>query len=259
MSYRGFSSITMIGITNPLLHTANDKSLLESHQLTRGLVPYLRQAHNELLQLQDLPTDVEIKARELTEKAGELDGLYNDRYRSFYSILSGLAAVTPNDIRRYKLKRMRDALMPEGLNCGQSSFLEESQRVEVAVSRLTPDMKKMLQETVVMEKSLYHIFSEWVDAGRRLGEVERQRVRLGESDPIASETLTKVQNARHQWLRVMNALVSIVQLDSEYVPEQLRTDILQPLRTAESNHARTFSETSADDMIHASSEGAGKA
>ncbi len=114
----------------------------------------------------------------------------------------------------------------------QDSYLSESGAVELAVSRLTPEIEAVLAGNAVEGKSLRSYFDEWVALGRELGDIERRRVRIAERDEDEEVTQQDVLNARHQWIRTVNALKCLLELESD-IPEETRIRILQPLRNAE--------------------------
>ena len=87
------------------------------------------------------------------------------------------------------------------------------------------------------DRNVFQMFNEWVEAGRQLGDVERERVRLAESQSDDQVTAQDMQQARYRWIRVVNALTTLLDLESDF-PEEDRIRILQPLLTAEEKFAK---------------------
>ena len=246
MSKRDFPTTTMIAISDPMADSEQDKPLLESYAPTAGIMPHVVRAHNELLRIQFSPGKVKQKLIELAEKAATIDMAHDKAYRLLHNILNSLATIASGE-RKRKLETVRDALMPEGLSGTQASYLSEAGRVKVAASRITPEMETTLRETVVEGYNLYDLYTQWQDAGEQLGQVERERVRLSESEADGAITLSDVQKARFLWVRTMNVLVDIIELDPD-APKELENHILQPLRNAEAKYARKTSKSTEESV-----------
>jgi len=233
---KSFDVPTMIAISDPWVDERKDKPVLLSVPLIAGLVPILEEAHNPLLRLQLKPSEADAAMRSLTEQALALDGEQDDRYRSLHSILTGWAAVS-SEARRAILERLRDTLLPEGLGGTQRTYLAESGNVELAVSKMTPEMETTLKEIVVDGTTAFQLFNEWVELGRKLGDVERERARIAQTQSGTGVTAKDIQNARYRWIRAVNALSTLLELESD-IPEDIRIRILQPLRAAEAKLAQ---------------------
>ena len=240
MSLKKFPTTTMIALSDPMADPEKDRGVLEAYPPSAGIVRFLVDAHNGLLRIHVPPDEVTQKLKVLSDRALALDGRHDDAYRRFHGALTVLASIASEE-RRQLLEGIRDTLMPEGLLGVRDSYLSEAGRVEVATSRMTPEIEKVLRETVVEDKSLFQLFTDWVAAGRELGDVERERVRLSEKDSADTITLSDVQKARFYWIRAMNALVDVLALDPA-LPEELQNRILQPLRHAEAKQARKKSK-----------------
>lgn len=223
---------TMIAISESWVNPEKDRLLLESKALTAGLVPILAREHNELLRARVTGSDMEGTLKALSEKALEFDGRHDEAYRSLHGMLTALAMMSDTG-RREKLNEIRELLMPEGNSGTQRSYLAESGSVEQAASLLTPEMETLMNDIEVDGRSLMQLFSEWVDAGRKLGDVERERTQLAElKESEKRMTGRDVQKIRYRWIRAVNALSSLLELESD-IPEEMKTKILQPLRNAE--------------------------
>jgi hypothetical protein len=230
----------MIAISDPWVDSIKDKPLLESVPLTAGLVPILAATHNQLLVLRIVPAAKEALMQTLSSQAWTLDTDHDDKYRALHSILSGWAQVS-NTARRLEIETVRDTIFPDGLAGTQRTYLAESGNVELALSQITPAIEAVLNSIVVDSKSMFELFHEWVTVGRELGNVERERARLTEKDAGSGVTAKDILLARFKWIRAVNALCALLDLDSE-IPEDTRIRLLQPLRTAEAKFARKKSQ-----------------
>jgi hypothetical protein len=152
-------------------------------------------------------------------------------------ILTGWAAASSDETRRRVIENIRDTLLPDGLSGTLRTYLAEAGNVEMAATRITPEMESTLKGIVVDGRSLFQLFNEWVEVGRKLGDVERERARLAEKQTVGGVTAADVQRARFKWIRSVNALCAVLELESGF-PEEDRVRILQPLRTAEAKLAK---------------------
>ena len=168
--------------------------------------------------------------------AAILDTTHDEAYRTLYGMLTSLALMS-GDERRAKLDDIREALMPEGTHDPQLTYLAESGTVEVATSMLSREMEALMRGIDVDGRSLMQLFNEWVDAGRKLGNVERQRTQLAELRGNKRVAGRDIQNSRYQWIRAVNALIALLDVDSD-ISEETKAQILQPLRSAEKEHTR---------------------
>ncbi|MBN2529040.1 MAG: hypothetical protein JXR76_21805 [Deltaproteobacteria bacterium] len=169
----------MVAITDPMVDENKDRNLLEGYVPTAGIVPYVIRAHNTLLQVQETPTDAAQNMRVYMEKAAALDERHDECYRLFHATITGLSVVE-DEAEAKLLIPICDTLLPDGLLGPQNAYLAKAGRVELATSRMTPEMEVILKESVVRDKTLYQLFTDWADAGRALAELERERVRFNE-------------------------------------------------------------------------------
>ena len=235
MSVRTMDAATMIAVSDPWVDPQRDRPLFESYPLIAGMVPIVGTAHAELLRVRVTPSENKAAAKLLSEKALALDTEHDDRYRGIYTLLSTWASVS-KEKRRATIEKLIEELFPEGLAGTQRSYLAEAGNIELAASRLTPEAEKTLASIVVDKQNMLQLVNEWIVVGRKLGEVERERARLTET---ADNRITaqEVMQARYQWIRAVNALRALLELESD-IPEDVRVRILQPLRTAEAKLAR---------------------
>ncbi len=231
-----FDVPTMIGISDPWVDDEKDKPILESMPLTAGLVPILVTTHNRLALLRLIPSETEKVMHSLSERAGVLDLAHDEKFRSLYWLLIGIAAASENE-RRAEIEEVIDTLMPDGLAGTQKSFLAESGAVELAVSKMHPKIEGILKGIVVDGKSCLERFDEWTASGRELGDVERERARITKKQAQNVVTAKDVVKARFKWIRAVNVLVELFDLDED-IPEETRIRILKPLRNAEAKFAR---------------------
>lgn len=235
MGFNAFDIPTMVAVSDPWVNEAKDKPLLASQPLIAGLVPILEKAHTGLLRIRVTPSDQAAEAKRLSETAFALDSEHDARYRALHAILTGCAAISAEK-ERTAIENLLSELLPEGAAGTQRSYLAESGAVELADSRMTPEKERLLRSLEVAGKNVFVLFNEWVAVGRRLGDVERERVRLGETSADRI-TAKDVQQARYSWIRAVKALLALLELDSD-ISDETRIRILQPLRTAEAKFAK---------------------
>ena len=241
MSYKSFDAPTMLAISGPWVDAMKDRPLLEGCPVTAGIVSVIADSHNEVMRMMVASDNIDEELKSLTGQTQALDGVHDDKFRSLHGLFTAMAAVS-EEPRRSQLEAARDLLMPDGLMGVQRSFLAESANVEVAVQRLTPEIETLLQDVAIGEKTMHDLFNEWVESGRELGAMERKRAQFAEESSANRVTAKDLQQARYRWIRTVNALTSLLELDYNF-PEEMHTRILQPLRAAESKQSRAKAST----------------
>ncbi len=236
MSMKYFDVATMIAISNPWVDELKDKPVLVASPVTAGLVPFIEAAHRNLMALHVSSSEKEELLRSLTERIASLDKSYGEKLRILFALLTSLAAAS-SPSRRTALEEALQVLFPGGLTINQKSFLASAGHVELAVTRMTPEMETLLSDIVIEERSLLDRFNEWVAVGRELGDLERERTRIVEPEEDGTVRQRDILRARFTWIRVVKLLAGLLEVDSD-IPEADRTRILQPLRTAESKVRR---------------------
>ncbi|MBN2529730.1 MAG: hypothetical protein JXR76_25290 [Deltaproteobacteria bacterium] len=243
MSTVRFDVPTMIAISTSWVNAKKNRRLLEAHPLTAGLVPILETVHTDLLNTTVVPSELAEKSKALSDEAARLDGLYDAGYRLLHSMLTATSLAYPEN-QRMPLENLVNTLLPEGAAGTRQSYLAESGAVELAFSRLTPEMEAILRNIAVANMTLYEVFNKWVDAGRRLGEVETERALLMDQKKDENRiTGRDVQKARYRWIRAVNALESMLALESD-ISDADKARILQPLRRAEARFVKRNSGAS---------------
>ncbi|MBN2528671.1 MAG: hypothetical protein JXR76_19940 [Deltaproteobacteria bacterium] len=237
MSYKSFDASTMLAISGPWSDDTQDRPLLEGCPVTAGIVPIIVDSHNEVMRMMVASDNIGEKLKALTDQTQTLDGDHDDKFRSLHGLFTAMAAVS-EEPRKSQLLEARDVLMPEGLMGVQRSFLAESANVEVAREKLTPEIEALLKDVSIGAKTMYDLFTEWLESGRKLGAAERKRAQFQEESAAVRVTARDLQQARYRWIRTVNALAALLELDYNF-PKDMRTRILQPLRTTEAKQSRT--------------------
>ncbi len=113
----------------------------------------------------------------------------------------------------------------------------ESGSVEIATAKMTPAIEGVLSSIVVEGKSALDLFRKWTIIGRELGDVERERVRIDETPEESVVSVKDILKARFKWIRAVNALIALLDLDEE-IPEETRIRLLSPCATRRRNSPR---------------------
>lgn len=213
--------------------SAARKALLAVGELG-GLFPRVEAAHSALLDAR--PSAPSGRLAALMSEAAALDITHDGLIRGVHAVLGAFALLAEGPEQAEPFLRLRDYLLPEGLDHTQKTFRGEAGAAEMLASRLEADagVKKQLKEILVGKKALGTFVQRWIEAGRQLGRLEDERAQL-EATP-ADGSGAKVVAARNAWIRAVNALIANAELAE--VDEATDRLIFGALRLAERNAER---------------------
>lgn len=182
------------------------RGALASRSLLASLLGELVAAHAGLLSVRRRPA--EPRRDEIARQAAALDVVHDTLVRGIHETLTGVSRLSSEGA---SLLSLRDALLPEGVaGASQQTYRGQAGYAKLLAERLTPELRAQLDGVVVGGTSLLASVESWMDAGRRLGEFEEEATRIEQR--LAPSTAAQVNEARLRWIRVVNALESLVDL-----------------------------------------------
>ncbi len=209
--------------------TEANSAILATPQLA-GLLPLVDTAHQALHKAQ--PKAVDPRLAKLQEKAAGLDLRHDEVIRGVYGLLTALASLAGAGLTADGLLRLRDLLFPDGLEATQKSYREEAGAATLLKTRLAADAaaKKQLKDIPVFKHNLSHYIDELFKVAQELGAAEQERAQLAPAAGGSSDAQRTLE-ARNQWIRAVNALVSVA--NATQVSEDARRTIFGALQLAE--------------------------
>lgn len=110
------------------------------------------------------------------------------------------------------LLALRDYLVPDGLSSQNKTYGGEAGQAEQLAIRLTPEVRKRTDDLIIGEgagaMTLTAYLDEWIAIGRKLGNYDAERGRIENAPSEGAE----LHNARLDWVRAENAMVSIAEM-----------------------------------------------
>jgi len=211
MAFKRLTAQEMIQLSAPWV-TPNDpaSAALAKVPLLAALLPQLEAAHRAIFEVQAQNEDPKAKSLSLAE--AELDASHDDLVRGIHGALSALSELSPS---ADDLLRMRDLLLPDGLDHTRKTYRGEAGHAAIVASRLDDGLRARMKSVTLHDKNLLELVDAWLDGARKLGTLEEERARL--SAPSAT-TAAQINAARLGWVRVTNALVAnaeLAQLDAD--------------------------------------------
>jgi hypothetical protein len=194
-----------------------------------GLVPRIEKSHTELVEAQPDVKDPRLAV--LMRDAAAVDLRHDGVIRGVEAITLGYSLLIGDDPRATLLKKLREVLLPDGLDAIQKTYRAEAGAAELLKTRLakSPDVTAALATIAVFDRTLSDYVGEWIACAERLGDLENERASLVKA-PGAGDG-ARLFNARNRWIRAVNALVANAAL-AELDPAT-DTLILGALRLAE--------------------------
>ena len=220
-------------------------SMLAAHALTQGYPGEFTAMRAEFDALGG-PADASVE--QLAQKLRDEAGKQNARYDSGVSLTvaalelaAGFYRFRGEEAKARQIDAMSARMLPEGGSHTLRSFSAQGGHAERTAAQVSDDdaLKAALAALPLPEDSnLYdHVVAEWIQAGRKLGEVERQRMDLPQ-DAAASLAQRRVQ-ARNRWFALAAGLAGAVGL-TRALTDADREFILRPIvQTAEKAAGRS--------------------
>jgi hypothetical protein len=235
MALKNLRTEVMLELSGAWLDPQRDRTFLEADPLLSGLLPKLVEAHEQLLaaEHEKSESDWEQQLEQLQREETEKDAYHDRKIRGTWWVLCGLAELSDNQLTKKSLLELRDTLLPGGLASVLRSYAEEAGEAQALEQRLSETHWQLLKSiNLLEEQSLEHHVRQWVQAGHALGELEERRKQLYQDRSLFQRPhLTQLQ-ARDQWVRVVMALVHLIQVD-EHQSRILDAQVIQPLALAE--------------------------
>jgi len=224
------STAEMLSLSQGFLlpeHPAN-QALVALPEMTSLLVR-LREVHQILLASQS-PDDV--RANSLQQEILSLDAEHDELVRGIDHLCRGAAHTAEDAETRERWDRLRELLLPGGHDMAELDYAVQAGNaalLEPIFEGLPAADKKLLKGMVSGKRSLFEIVERWIGVGKELGQKEMER----QSVPV-TPTDAALRDARHQWARIVGAMVSMLHL-SELLGElapAIKQHVLGPLRAA---------------------------
>ena len=204
MALRSLLLEEMVRISEPWLDSDKEAyRILNGNTVLAGIQPLIAQAHAALTAA--LPTDHSERVAQLTAAMAEADGEHDRRLRAVYETLCVLAPLDGTG----QIKPLLEKLLPDGLAHNSRTYRAEAGYASLVQSRLTADDRALLASQGVGQTTALSLVEAWLSAGRRLGELEEERVQLENTGRSAAGAANE---ARLGWIRVVNALLPLAEL-----------------------------------------------
>jgi len=252
MSLMKITTPTMARVSAGWLDARRARPILEGFTRGRGLLVHIQSAHQGLLGVQAIGSDLDAQIAECVQRSQTLNGRFNVFTRAIYSVLTGAAELCEDPVLAEQCTAARDAIFPQGMQIVQWSYADKAGEVELVGARRTPEVDATLKSVILPDRAtVFERVEAWVQTGQSLGENEslrREFERKREAKGGATVTPGDVQAARRQWARVARALlddVALEQLDAES-DARLTGELRRALAQASAKHA-VVDDTTRDD------------
>lgn len=216
MALRRLTTDEMVSSTTTWVTPGHpDRLALESAPATAALVPEMIESLDALGRTH-FNNSVSLQLGKLSRTQKKIDINHDDVLRGIWHYLSAAAYLASNESQRENLLRIRNLLLPEGLVATQKSYRQEAGQASLAAARLTAQDKRLLARIPTMSGTLLDAVNRWFELAASLGQLDRERTTLSESQtPAAGDALA----ARNRWIRVVQAIRAVLALSGDSSPE----------------------------------------
>lgn len=233
MAYRDFPTTTMVELTAPWLDPAKQEPLLRSFPQTAGLMENIEEAHQTLLRLQPVESELRATIQALIAEIFELDRRHDRKLRGSFQLLTALAELAEAPEGAAALLTLRDTLFPQGLSAINLPYRDEAGHARLIAERLTDAQREALAAIPAGSTHLLAHLTDMIDTARTLGEqaealrLARERLAFDEGAVTRADLLA----ARRQWVRVVQRVED--NLSFTRATDAERALILGPLHSAD--------------------------
>lgn len=236
MSKRDLTTQSMVSISERWADPEKEKPVLERYPLTAALLPRLVKAHTNLVRFQRASSETQGEIAALQKEQAALDAEHDRKIRGVFGFLTSLAELSDTEDRARHYLDLRDKLLPDGLRAVQRSYVDQGGEIVLLQGRLDDVAKRALADIGTPEGPLHLHVQAWMKAATRLGQLEQKRLDLTSGASPSDTRKSDVLRARNEWIRVVNALQTNLQLD-EVTPEDMHR-IFRYLDAAEAKASR---------------------
>jgi hypothetical protein len=234
MALKSLSTEEMVQISSAWVSPQDPaRGRLQARPRLTSLLPDLEQAHRAIVAV--IPEATNPRLAQIAELSAAEDAVHDRVVRGLFGYLSDAALL---DERGPELLALRDLLFPDGISAvihatyrGQAGYAARLRE------RLTPETKALLAQLTIRTGASHTLgdhVETWLAAAEKIGKLqdEAARVAVAASPSQAAQIVT----ARNNWIRVVNAFLSIAELDA--LDEESERLIFGPLRDAEATAER---------------------
>lgn len=237
MSMTYLTGEAMLAVSHDLLSDTAKRSLLERDPLSASLIDRMQEVHRDLAILTRDDGELQARLRELSEQLRVSDQIHDRLSRGIYRALESAAdlASTPDEGRPFI--EVQELLFPEGLSINALSFREQSGNVIKVSKRATATVRETLAKVEINHHTLEDYFDKWVENGAELGRLVAERASLSGDEDTTRVSASDLREVRARWIRIMNVLLSTLELIE--LPEPDRRRLLANLHEAKAAATRS--------------------
>ena len=224
----------MVGATGGWVNPEQERPVLEGIKEVAGYVEKMTGAHNGLIDVQvsGEKDNAAKKLKAMSEQADLIDTRHDNFIRGINAILEGTILLTEDGKTAESMRGVQNRIFPEGLSAVNRTYLEEAGEIEMAKGRLNEEAFGLLRSVPILNGNLKDAVKEWFATGSKLGNLERERKQAAQQANSA-DTVTRsdVVKARNQWIRVVRAILTGLELVDD-LDDETATRLYQPLKDA---------------------------
>ncbi len=185
---------------------------------TAVIVPHVANAHHSIVAIEAATPDPK-RVSEISAQQAELDATHDDLRRGCYACLSGLAFLSRDARRGDGYRLLRDRLFPGGLSMTRLSYKQQAGAAILLEGKLDAATRASLEGIATPDGTMLDDVREIVSTGRRIGELEDEKVPAGSTEPSKDK---RAADARNAWIKAINSLLAQIDLAATQDEDVLR-------------------------------------
>ncbi|MFU8805112.1 MAG: hypothetical protein ACNA8W_14960 [Bradymonadaceae bacterium] len=237
MSRQSLLTPGMNAITEDLLNNPGKRTVLERYALTAALIPKLEGAHTNLVQVAQREGELRTRLQEIMAELASRDQTHDRMNRGIYNGLEAAADLAETPEEGQPFIAAQGDLYPERLTINSLSYLDQSGNALRIAQRATPEVRAILRQVQMGTRNLEEVLDAALENARIMGELVAEREGLSGDSDITRISANDVRQARFDWIKVINTLLSTLTLVD--IPPDDHRRLLANLQAAEARATRT--------------------
>ena len=211
-------------LTEPAIRDA-----LLAHSLGKSILAEIQVVHDLLAGMLGQRHMLTITLEKLAERITRADERHDRYARGLYWMLRSLAEVAEIEEEAVLFRNALALLFPTDLAIVRRSYVEEHGAALETEKRITPEVRGLLERTMVHGRPLAALLDRWLAAGKELGQYTRERAQLRSTVQRTGEVTASIDtmSIRNEWIRTGQLFLDIIA--KLPLDEGVRRLILAPL------------------------------
>ncbi|RAL21293.1 hypothetical protein DL240_14310 [Lujinxingia litoralis] len=248
MSLIHLRSPSMIAVFEDFLNSPEKRKIFESDPMVAPLLGPIESANRDLIRLTQQEGEAARELKEISDELAERSERHNAICRALDAGFTFARHLCETLREQRPIEAARAVVLPDGLSVITSTYRDQAGHALRVEDRLNASLRDTLGRVVFDGEDLNALVDEYVAIGLRMNTLVARRAELQGEDDTTRVSANDLRQARYQWLKVTNSLLSVVEISSlsEGDKRRLLANLHQAQAQAQARKARSSQNTTAE-------------